>query len=53
MLVAVFYTLYSWRAYVERDRYMAPEEAKTWGLVDHIYSDRGQLEMPAPSLPPV
>ncbi|RYE59766.1 MAG: ATP-dependent Clp protease proteolytic subunit [Hyphomicrobiales bacterium] len=40
-------------AALERDRYMAPEEAKTWGLVDHIYSDRGQLEMPAPSLPPV
>lgn len=35
-------------AALERDRYMAPEEAKTWGLVDHVYADRGQLEMPAP-----
>lgn len=31
---------------LERDRYMTPEEAKTWGLVDHVYSDRSQLELP-------
>lgn len=33
---------------LERDRYMAPEDAKAWGLVDHVYSDRSQLELPAP-----
>lgn len=36
-------------AALERDRYMAPEEAKTWGLVDHVYSDRSQIELPAPA----
>jgi ATP-dependent Clp protease protease subunit len=34
---------------LERDRYMAPEEAKAWGLVDHIYSDRSQAELPGPA----
>jgi ATP-dependent Clp protease protease subunit len=33
-------------AALERDRYMAPEEARAWGLVDHVYSDRSQLELP-------
>jgi ATP-dependent Clp protease protease subunit len=33
---------------LERDRYMAPEEALAWGLVDHIYSDRSQLAAPGP-----
>ena len=36
-------------AALERDRYMAPEDAKAWGLVDHVYSDRDQL---APSSEP-
>ncbi|MBJ3783969.1 ATP-dependent Clp protease proteolytic subunit [Devosia sediminis] len=36
-------------AALERDRYMAPEEAKAWGLVDHIYSDRSQFELPGPA----
>ena len=31
-------------AALERDRYMAPEQALQWGLIDHVYSDRGQLE---------
>ena len=35
-------------AALERDRYMAPEEARDWGLVDHVYSDRSQLELPGP-----
>lgn len=30
-------------AALERDRYMAPQEALAWGLVDHIFSDRSQL----------
>ncbi|MBO9587703.1 ATP-dependent Clp protease proteolytic subunit [Devosia sp.] len=33
-------------AALERDRYMAPEDAKAWGLVDHVYSDRTQLALP-------
>ena len=32
----------------ERDRYMSPTEAREWGLVDHVYHDRSQLEPPAP-----
>ena len=36
-------------AALERDRYMAPEEARAWGLVDHIYTDRSQLELPGPA----
>jgi len=35
---------------LERDRYMAPEEAQAWGLVDHVYQDRSQLQGPAPSV---
>ena len=34
-------------AALERDRYMSPEEARNWGLVDHIYTDRSQIEGPA------
>lgn len=34
-------------AALERDRYMAPEDAKAWGLVDHVYSDRSQLALPS------
>lgn len=34
---------------LERDRYMAPEEARAWGLVDHIYADRSQVELPGPT----
>ncbi|KKB09858.1 ATP-dependent Clp protease proteolytic subunit [Devosia chinhatensis] len=33
---------------LERDRYMEPEEAQAWGLIDHIYSDRSQIEAPGP-----
>jgi len=33
---------------LERDRYMAPEEAKAWGVVDHIYATRSQFELPGP-----
>jgi ATP-dependent Clp protease protease subunit len=32
---------------LERDRYMTAEQAREWGLVDHVYSDRGQLGEPA------
>jgi ATP-dependent Clp protease protease subunit len=32
---------------LERDRYMAPEDAKAWGLVDHVYSDRDQFTLPS------
>ncbi|RZA10904.1 MAG: ATP-dependent Clp protease proteolytic subunit, partial [Proteobacteria bacterium] len=35
---------------LERDRYMTPEDALAWGLVDHIYSDRSQLQIPGPDL---
>ncbi len=34
---------------LERDRYMAPEEAKAWGLVDHIQADRSQAVLPGPA----
>ena len=36
-------------AALERDRYMSPTEARDWGLVDHVYHDRSQLE---PTPPP-
>jgi len=29
---------------LDRDHYMTPEEAKAWGLVDHVYKDRGEIE---------
>ena len=36
-------------AALERDHYMSPAEARAWGLVDHVYSDRSQLELPGPA----
>lgn len=33
---------------LERDHYMSPEQARDWGLVDHVYADRSQLEAPGP-----
>ena len=35
-------------AALERDHYMSPEQARDWGLVDHVYADRSQLEAPGP-----
>ena len=35
-------------AALERDHYMSPEQARDWGLVDHVYADRSQLEVPGP-----
>lgn len=32
---------------LERDRYMTAEQARDWGLVDNVYSDRAQLMGPA------
>jgi len=29
---------------LERDRYMSAEQAREWGLVDHVYHDRSQIE---------
>jgi ATP-dependent Clp protease, protease subunit len=29
---------------LDRDRYMTPDEAKAWGLVDHVQKDRGAVE---------
>ena len=29
---------------LERDNFMTPEQAKTWGIVDHVYADRGEVE---------
>ena len=31
-------------AALERDHFMTPEDARNWGLVDHVYHDRGQIE---------
>ena len=36
-------------AALERDKYMTAEQARAWGLVDHVHSDRSQIEGPAPS----
>lgn len=33
-------------AALERDKYMTAEQAKAWGLVDHVHSDRSQIEGP-------
>lgn len=36
---------------LDRDRYMTPEEAKDWGLIDTIFTERAQLptaELPTP-----
>ena len=32
---------------LERDNFMTPQQALTWGLVDHVYRDRSQIEGPA------
>ncbi|HEY8575530.1 MAG TPA: ATP-dependent Clp protease proteolytic subunit [Devosia sp.] len=32
---------------LERDKYMTAGQARDWGLVDHVYSDRSQIEGPA------
>ena len=29
---------------LERDNFMTPEQARTWGVVDHVYADRSQSE---------
>jgi ATP-dependent Clp protease protease subunit len=29
---------------LDRDNFMTPAEAKIWGLVDHVYADRGEVE---------
>ena len=34
-------------AALERDHFMTPEQARDWGLVDHVYHDRSQIE-PSP-----
>ena len=34
-------------AALERDHFMTPEQARDWGLVDHVYTDRSQIEGPA------
>jgi ATP-dependent Clp protease protease subunit len=36
---------------LDRDRYMSPEEAKDWGLIDAIFTERAQLPMPVSELP--
>lgn len=33
---------------LDRDHYMTPEEAKSWGLIDEVYSERGQTEGTSP-----
>ncbi|HLV84390.1 MAG TPA: ATP-dependent Clp protease proteolytic subunit, partial [Devosia sp.] len=36
-------------AALERDNFMTPEQARDWGLVDHVYRDRGDIEaLPRP-----
>ena len=35
-------TLEEVEAALERDRFMSPEEAKDWGLIDDILADRGK-----------
>lgn len=36
---------------LDRDRYMSPEEARDWGLIDSIFTERAELAMPMPELP--
>jgi ATP-dependent Clp protease protease subunit len=31
-------------AALDRDHYLSPEEARTWGLIDHVYKDRSEIE---------
>ena len=33
-------------AALERDNFMTPEQAQAWGLVDHVYHDRGDIGAP-------
>ena len=33
-------------AALERDRYMSADHARDWGLVDHVYHDRSEIEGP-------
>ena len=37
-------TLEAVEAALERDRFMSPEEAKEWGLIDDILAARGKAE---------
>jgi len=37
---------------LERDRYMTPEEAREWGLIDHVYRDREDIGLPLAPTPP-
>lgn len=34
-------------AALDRDNFMTPDQARDWGLVDHVYHDRAQIEGPA------
>ena len=34
-------------AALERDNFMTPEQAKAWGLVDHVAKDRSEIGAPA------
>lgn len=36
---------------LDRDRYMSPEEARDWGLIDAIFTERAEFELPVPKLP--
>lgn len=36
---------------LDRDRYMSPEEARDWGLIDSIFTQRDELPVPMPELP--
>jgi ATP-dependent Clp protease protease subunit len=31
-------------AALDRDHYLSPEEARDWGLIDHVYRDRAEVE---------
>jgi ATP-dependent Clp protease protease subunit len=31
-------------AALERDRFMSVDQARDWGLIDHVYTDRSQIE---------
>ena len=31
-------------AALERDNFMTPEQARDWGLIDHVYHERGEIE---------
>jgi ATP-dependent Clp protease protease subunit len=33
---------------LDRDHYMTPEAARDWGLIDHVYADRGGMEAQLP-----